>query len=528
MNILHTKKFRHGSVSLALTVIIIAAVILVNAIFTALSNKFLWFIDMTSQQMYTLTDEAKELLSQMDTSKQVEIIFCTDEDILESEAAPRFALYTAKEIADTYSNVKVKYVDVVTNPTSVHYYKLHTGQNITSQSIIVASGTECRVYALEALFAYDGSTNEAIGYNGEQRFVSSILAVTQAEIPVACITSNHGELDNVQNIQSLKDLLQETGYDVKNIDLTKDNFTDEDFLDCRLVVIYDPQTDFVAKSATSDISELEKLDAFLDQQNSVMVFFDNETPELPNLESFLDEWGIQIARYDEANLLVKDKEHSFTTSGHTIVANYTEATGGLGYSITKKLTNGIEHPKSVVFPMTGIITSTYEDIYDSEHDCWTGSYYFNGVMRTSYDVFTSSDSALAMAGSTSLSTAGLREIGLDDPAYIPFSFMKITREIQGVDGNELYSHVLACASTEFVNPSAMDSSYGNHTVLAYACSVMGQDVISVSLDCKYFGDTEISNITASEANQYTIVLTVVPAVIIFVAGVYIMVRRKYA
>ena len=70
MNILHTKKFRHGSVSLALTVIIIAAVILVNAIFTALSNKFLWYVDMTSQQMYTLTDEAKDLLAQMDTTKE--------------------------------------------------------------------------------------------------------------------------------------------------------------------------------------------------------------------------------------------------------------------------------------------------------------------------------------------------------------------------------------------------------------------------------------------------------------------------
>ena len=319
MNILHTKKFRHGSVSLALTVVIIAAVILVNAIFTALSNKFLWFVDMTSQQMYTLTDEAKELLEQMDATKEVEIIFCTDEDILESEASSRFVLYTAKEIADLHSNVKVKYVDVVTNPSSVSYYKLHTGQNITSTSIIVASGTECRVYALKALFAYDSSTEEAIGYNGEQRLVSAILAVTQAEIPVACITTNHGEMDNA-NINSLATLLMETGYDVKSIDLTKDNLTDEDFADCRLVVIYDPQTDFVAKSATSDISELEKLDAFLDKQNSVMVFFDYETPVLPNLEEFLDEWGIGIARYDDANLLVKDKEHSFTTSGHTIVA----------------------------------------------------------------------------------------------------------------------------------------------------------------------------------------------------------------
>ena len=76
--------------------------------------------------------------------------------------------------------------------------------------------------------------------------------------------------------------------------------------------------------------------------------------------------------------------------------------------------------------------------------------------------------------------------------------------------------------------AALSSSYGNHELLTYACSVMGRDVVSDSLACKYFASTEIANITASEANQYTIVLTVVPAAIVFVAGVVIMIRRKYA
>ena len=44
---------------------------------------------------------------------------------------------------------------------------------------------------------------------------------------------------------------------------------------------------------------------------------------------------------------------------------------------------------------------------------------------------------------------------------------------------------------------------------------------------KYYADVEINSITAKEANQYTIVLTVIPAAIIFISGIYIMVRRKY-
>ena len=63
MNILHNKKFKHGSVSVALVIVIIAAVILVNAIFTALARKNLWYIDMTPDSMYTLSDTAKDLLA---------------------------------------------------------------------------------------------------------------------------------------------------------------------------------------------------------------------------------------------------------------------------------------------------------------------------------------------------------------------------------------------------------------------------------------------------------------------------------
>ena len=87
---------------------------------------------------------------------------------------------------------------------------------------------------------------------------------------------------------------------------------------------------------------------------------------------------------------------------------------------------------------------------------------------------------------------------------------------------------MACASTDFVKSGALSTSYGNHELLTYACSVMGRDVVAVSLACKYFSSTTITNITASEANQYTVVLTVIPAAIVFVAGVVIMIRRKYA
>ena len=77
MNITKNKKFRHGSISVALMIVIIAAVILVNAIFTALSERFTWYIDMTAEQIYTLSNEAKALLDTVDSSREVTVIFCS-------------------------------------------------------------------------------------------------------------------------------------------------------------------------------------------------------------------------------------------------------------------------------------------------------------------------------------------------------------------------------------------------------------------------------------------------------------------
>ena len=536
MNILHNKKFKHGSVSLALVVVIIAAVILVNAIFTALATKNLWYIDMTSESIYTLSDDAKTLLANdFDTDKEVLVTFCAEKDVLEATTEQRFALHTILEIAAIYDNVKVRYVDIITNPSAVREYESKTTQKINSQSIIVASGTECRVHSLVSLFALDSSTGSAIGYNGEQKLISSILAVTQDELPVACVTVNHGEEKN-SNLSALCEVLYETGYDVQKINLATEDFPES----ARLVVIFDPQSDFRVADELGDVDELAKLDTFLDANNAAMVFMNYKTPQLERLEQFLQEWGIKIARYDQnlgdgpVPVLVRDLDHSLTTSGNTNVGSYTSATGGLGQSLIEGLkpkANTSVIPKTVAFPMTTAFTVADHYYLRNEEDnnAWSYAYTDNGVTRVCYDVFLSSESAEALVGGYKLTLPDLESIGMQDPAQQPFSYMRVTQETHAKAGeSSTYSYLLACASTDFVKPAALDSSYGNRELLTYACSVMGRYVPSVSLSCKYFSSTQITNITSSEANQYTVVLTAVPATIVFVAGVVIMIRRKYA
>ena len=49
---------RYGGVTVALTALIIAAVVIVNVIFSALSQRFLWYVDMTPDRCFTKASNA--------------------------------------------------------------------------------------------------------------------------------------------------------------------------------------------------------------------------------------------------------------------------------------------------------------------------------------------------------------------------------------------------------------------------------------------------------------------------------------
>jgi len=58
---LASKKFRYGSTATAITVFTVALVVLANVIFTALSEKYLWYADMTEKEVYSLSDATKSI-----------------------------------------------------------------------------------------------------------------------------------------------------------------------------------------------------------------------------------------------------------------------------------------------------------------------------------------------------------------------------------------------------------------------------------------------------------------------------------
>ncbi|MBQ7338463.1 MAG: Gldg family protein [Clostridia bacterium] len=564
------------STSLALTAGVVVAVLLLNVLFSALASSNLWFVDLTTYQrstyatdavtgervkvpvdyeMYTLSQGAIDLL---DTSLaeviaerqqkgeeevKVELIFCDDPDNLMSNTASRYVYITALSLEKQFPDIiSVKCIDVYKNPSAVQKYKTNSFATVYASNIIVSSGSEYRRLSLNSFFTFSDSTStEPWAYNGEKTFLSAILAVIKAEAPIACLLTNHGESGYSDAFLSL---LEDAGYEVMtDFDLLNDEIPE----DCRLMVCVAPQTDFAGylevNAGEAAISEISKLDAFLDDENSLMVFFDADTPILPNFEEYLEKWGIAICReIDEAgdsiNHMLKDTEAGLTADGKTIVADYVST--GLAASVLSDM-QSLAYPSKVVFRNSTALK--YSDYYSPTYvvaDETTGveeaftyaSYGMDGTYRSAYDIFLAQDTTRSYVGEDILPK--------DDSIDSAQKLMIMSNETSSEPGDRNgyttvshYSYVLACASTEFLcDELLMSNSYGNTDMISSVLRALGSDSMAARIDqyLKPFHVTDVTEgyVVQSQKTGYTAVLMILPAVIFFGVGVVVIVRRKYA
>lgn len=574
---INSRKLRYGGITATLTALTIAAVIIINVVFSGLASRFGWYPDMTPDKLYTISDECMDLLrngdEQFDTESaigmvdkiraehkayneanglsegdegykdeniSINIIFCDYRDNVRDNATQRYVHDSAEEIAIEFPEYfDIKYVDIERNPSAVTKYKVSAASYVYATDVIIEFGTEFRLCSINSFYRTDEGESTPWAYDGERRLAGAILAVTRAESPVACISAHYGGTENTALVSTLED----AGYKVQYLELDKEEIPE----DCRLFVFYNPSRDINVKDGVSDIDEAAKLDAFLDGTNSMMVFMSPDGPECPNLEEYLSEWGVEFVRDDEHNPhIIEDKSNSLndasSSSHYKIIGQY--AKSGLGASFTSELRN-VKLPKNVVFPRAMPIrySSDYQITHFSDDGGASdsvsnipgvvveegesyeyGEYDSSTVSRKIFDMFITSENAVAYANGKAVAKA------TDE---IRMKLMTVTceyRETQDanyVDSTSEHSYVVACGSTDFTSDSLLySSSYGNGDLLLSVCRFIGREPVPVGIGLKPFADTTIDNITAAAAIRFTVILTVIPAVAAIAAGAVVLVRRK--
>ena len=557
---------KNAKIFTLINVLVIIAVIALNIVVSVWGDSNLVYIDLTKTKyksaksdMYTLSDMCRDLVGE-DAIPMIEkvnaereargeepiklnIIFCADKDIIENDAMMRYISYSARGLSKAFSRfIDVKYINMAENPSAIQKYKTTSAATINNSDVIVEFGSEYLIQGANAFYITETGEGSPWAYNGEKKLASMILAVTRAEAPICCITYNHGETlfdaDGAVRAEysTFITLIHGAGYDVDFIDLEKDEIP----ANCRMMITFDPQEDFKAfgNLGENNVSEIEKLDRYLDEANAFFYVCDKDTPVLKNLEEYLEEWGVTVSRAESAeevfeNYALEDRVNSTDSgTGSIIVGNY--ATEGLGASLTEDMRER-SYPPRVIFGNSTAITpaSNYLKRYvAADEAAGTAaysyySYYKNGNGRSMLDVFTTYDTASAKIGGE------IYEIATE---YNLFKLMTVTQELRQVQEDNYSavnraSYVIALASTDFLFNEVLDSTaYGNTDVVLSTLRNTGNEVVPTNVDLKALYIYEMSDSMAYKDNNPLVwlrCLIVIPALIIFVTGLVVTVRRKY-
>lgn len=264
------KKYKISSS--VMVVIVIAVVIAFNAFITVLTGKFPIKLDMTPNQIYSVSDSTKDYLKNYNTPTEIFILAS------EAEEDP-----TVKSVLTKYaaanSNIKLTNIDTKNNPTFGQKY-VSDGETLSGKYVVVDGGERFKVFSQSDFYSLNQRTGSANGINVEGKITSALKYVSSTAALNAYIITGHNEID----ASSVKAALEGENYVVNELNL----LTEEIPGDTSLLVDMSPAADFV-------VSETAKLDNYFANGGHAQFYFDVQRSEgLDNLYSYLTKWGIQV------------------------------------------------------------------------------------------------------------------------------------------------------------------------------------------------------------------------------------------
>ncbi len=513
---IRNKKVRYATVAAALTALVVLVAVLLNVVVSSLVERYELYTSLTPTLAFDVTEDCYTVLennfsthqSENGSLPEIEVIFCDLEASVKAVGHENYYLYyTAVALAERFENIKLKFYDIYVNPTPVKDYtvNLHplTGEEITttlnSSSVIVVCGNYHRVYKWTDFYVFaDDTSTEPWAYSGERKLSSALMHAIDDDPRIVCLLTNHGE---VSYDYELLTILDDAGYTVVYIDLYNDPIPET----CNLIISYNPNTDLV-DDELSDVSEKELLDTFLAQDgHSFLLFLENGTPNMPNFESYIKEWGIETEYAQNATTgvshryMVQDTSGSLTSDGYTI---YGHAVNG---ESNRFVDAGNEY---VVFGNATALSVTGEG-YTAQAD---GTYVSMSGARTLYPLYRSSEKTLHWANGQVV----------DGGSCI---LMSLTEQ-QNATGS---SYVGVVSSVNFGTRTYLQSAvYDNGDVLLSLFEEIGGRKAPTGLTIKPFVSYDISIITTAQMLRWTVTLALIPAVIITAVALTVLIRRRRA
>ena len=266
------KSLRQGGYLAAVTVIVVALVILINLVVGQLPSNYTEY-DLTDNGLYEITDTSRDFLAQLD--QDVEIVVLAEEGSTDERILKFLDRYTA--LSD---HLTLTFVDPVAHPEEASQYSAQ------SDSLIVQCGdtgkSETIAYSDVITYAYTSyfSMSEST-FDAEGQLTSAIDYVTSDTSHTVYTVTGHGEEDLSSNVT---DAIDKANLNLSSVSPLLNGSIPED---CELLIVNGPATDLSA-------DELTMLQDYLAGGGQMVFLAGTTLDSLPNWEALLESRGFDL------------------------------------------------------------------------------------------------------------------------------------------------------------------------------------------------------------------------------------------
>lgn len=491
---INRRKLKYGSVAAAITVIVIAVVVIINVVFDMASEKINMSIDLTSNSNFEISQQTIDYLATV--NEPVSIVCLSDE--LTFQTASYIYYKQAYEVLKKYSfyndKVTLTFVDMVKDPTYADRYKSVYKGDISQYSIVVESDKRIKVLGIQDLYntetRFDYSTFQSydvpVSSKAEQELTSAIMYVTDPDPIKAVIFNSTTEGTSYDNLQSL---LISNGYEVSETDPLSGEIPE----DTDVVVINAPLNDY-------DEYTVDMLYDFLDNGGSLgknlIYIADISQKDTNNIDAFLAEWGIKV----ESGIVGQQDANYLQSQNNFVIKNYISENDYSG---------NVPQP---ALPVVDYYSRPITLLFDSKDT------------RSTVSLLATTETGFAYTEEMSKAL----ENG-ERPEIISSvqNTMALGRKyIFDKDNNMIFSNVLVIGSSETLDESYTSKTfYNNGDYFISILNTMTGKNSGISIVAKDLSSPEI-NVDQSDVNKYFTLFIVVIPVAVLAIGVIVFIKRR--
>ena len=489
----HKEKFKHGSLAVVFTVVFIAVIIVINVLVSALTTRFPSMnFDLTKEGLNTLSDEATDVAKEIVNETTIYIIGSEDAirgDEVYSNYSLKYSQVAnlADRLHELNDKIKVEYIDPDMNPQFISQY---AEDSLTTGKVMVKTDKRHKTLAVTDLFSIqqDSSTQQYNYYSKVDGALANALYLVNLDtVPVVAFATGHNEMLTVSdNLSTFTGMLNDNNFEVKEFNM----LTDEIPEDASIVVLGMPTTDYTSE-------ELSKLEAYLGDEKMassrtlyVMTAPNAGWSSMPNLSSFLAEWGMEPQSQE---VLESNTNNTLYNRPYAIFANVTDSV------LSKTYDNVVK-----------VQAAPVKRLFTANNDISTYS-----VIETSDTAYLSNDEKV-----------------LETPETDTYTILAFAQRYMDNQGKICANVVVDGCAADFYDGSSLlgNSTFGNKDVtLDLIKNLTGTTDTRVGLTVNQT-QTNTMDINASSAVTWSIgmmLFTIVVPVAVLVIGLVIFLRRRH-